>query len=358
MRRCLRPTIAVPSAAAAGFGPGGADRVRHLEGRRRPAERRLGARELLHPERLAVRLRGARLLGRAEADGGLAGDQRRAVGRLRLGERGVDRVRVVAVNARGAPAIGLEALHLVGRVGERQRAVDRDAVVVPQDDQAAELQMPGERGRLVADALHEVAVGGEHVGVVVDGLVAELGVEDALREREPDRRGDALAERPGRRLDPGRHEALRVARRLRVELAEALQLVDRDALDAREVEERVEQHRAVPGRQHEAVAVEPVRVGGVVLEVPGEEDGRHVGGAHRQPGMARLRLLDGVHRQRPHGIRQIGMGRAIGAGAGGHEVSDPNGEDSWRHGLLKPRPTRESIPAGRPGRLPGAATTP
>src|SRR3712207_6992113 len=45
------------------------------------------------------------------------------------------------------PARGLEALRLVDGVGERQRAVDGDAVVVPQHDQLVEPQVPGERDR-------------------------------------------------------------------------------------------------------------------------------------------------------------------------------------------------------------------
>ena len=117
--------------------------------------------------------------------------------------------------------------------------------------------MAGKRDRLLADALHQVAVGGEDVGVMVDERVAELGVEHALGERHADRRRNALAERAGRRLDAGGHEVFGMARRLRIELAEALQLLDRHALVADEVEEGVEQHRAVAGREHEAVAVGP-----------------------------------------------------------------------------------------------------
>ena len=92
-----------------------------------------------------------------------------------------DRLRVVAVDAARRPAGGLEALHLVDRVGQRQRAVDRDAVVVEQHDQLVEPQVPGERDRLLGDAFHQVAVGGEHVGVVVDDAAAELARRDAAR---------------------------------------------------------------------------------------------------------------------------------------------------------------------------------
>ena len=48
---------------------------------------------------------------------------------------------------------------------------------------------------------HQAAVAHEDVGVVVDQIVAELGVQDALGERHADRVGDALAERAGGGLD-------------------------------------------------------------------------------------------------------------------------------------------------------------
>ena len=80
--------------------------------------------------------------------------------------------------------------------------------------------MAGQRRGLGLDALLHVAVGGDHVGVVVDD-VAEARVEHALGERHADRGGDALAERPGRRLDAQRVPRLGVARRLGLELAEA-----------------------------------------------------------------------------------------------------------------------------------------
>ena len=107
------------------------------------------------------------------------------------------------------------------------------------------LRCPASANASVAEALHEVAIGGEDVGVMVDERVAELGVEHPLGESHADRRRNALAERAGRRLDAGGHEVFGMPRSLRFELAEALQFLDRHALGADEVEEGVEQHRAV-----------------------------------------------------------------------------------------------------------------
>ena len=108
------------------------------------------------------------LVRRAEADRGAAGDQRRAVLRLRLLQRGLDLPGLWPSMAIVSPARGLEALELVGAGGLRGRAVDRDPVVVPHHDQLRELEMAGQIDRLVADALHQAAVAGDDVSVMID----------------------------------------------------------------------------------------------------------------------------------------------------------------------------------------------
>ena len=94
-----------------------------------------------------------------------------------------------------------------------------------------------------------------------------------------------------------------MAGRERAELAEALDLLDRHLRIAEEIKQRIEQHRAVAGGQHEAVAVGPGRIGGIEFEKLAEQHGRDIGRAHRQAGMPGLGLLHGVHRQRADGVR-------------------------------------------------------
>ncbi len=70
-----------------------------------------------------------------------------------------------------------------------------------------------------------------------------------------------------------------------------------DRLDPRQVQHRVEQHRRVAHREHEAVAVRPDRVFGVEAKdfVPERVgDRRH---RHRRAGVAGVGRLHGVHRQ-------------------------------------------------------------
>ena len=119
-----------------------------------------------------------------------------------------------------------------------------------------------------------------------------------LRDRHADRIGDALAERAGGGLDARRDEILRMPRRLGMQPAESLELVERHRLVAGEMQQRIDQHRAVPGRQHEPVAVRPFRIGRIEFQELREQHCRDVGCAHRQARMAGFCLFDGVHRQR------------------------------------------------------------
>jgi hypothetical protein len=51
------------------------------------------------------------------------------------------------------------------------------------------------------------------------------------------------------------------------------------------VQQRVNEHRAVAGRQHETVAVGPGGLGRIELQELGEQHGGDVGRAHGQAGM-------------------------------------------------------------------------
>ena len=95
----------------------------------------------------------------------------------------------------------------------------------------------------------------------------------------------------------------------RAELAEALDVVQRRPLVPGEVEQRVDQHRAVAGRQDEPVAVGPLGIGGIELQVPREQRRRGIGHAHRHAGMPAVRGLDRVHREGANGVGEAAVGR-------------------------------------------------
>ncbi len=178
-----------------------------------------------------MRLLRVLLVRAAVADVGPHRDEARPVVGPRGLDGGLDRGEVVAVgDPLGVPAVGVEALGDVLRPGHRRRAVELDAVVVVEHDELAETQVAGEARRLGRDALLEVAVAGDDVRPVVDDRLAvavELRREPALGDGHADRVGQALAERPGRRLDPRRQPRFRVARRARAPLAERLEVVER-----------------------------------------------------------------------------------------------------------------------------------
>ena len=244
---------------------------------------------------------------RAVADVRAHGDDRGPPG-LGLGGRdgGVEGVEVVGVgHGLGVPVVGGEARHAVLGEGHLGGTVERDQVVVVEHDELAQPEVAGQRRRFRGDALHEVAVARDRVGVVVD--------DRRGRVVEACRRGSASATAmptalpkpwpsgPGRGLDPRGVAVLGVPRRAAAELAEALEVVERQAV-AGEVEHAVEQHAAVAGRQDEAVAVGPLGVRGVVLEVAGPQHVRHGGEAHRHAGVAGVGLLHGVDRQKADGV--------------------------------------------------------
>ncbi len=231
-------------------------------------------------------MRGA-LVGPGGLDGGLDGRQVVAVG-----------------DALGVPAVGLEARQDVLRPGHARRPVELDVVVVVEDHELAQAQVAGQAGGLGGDALLEVAVGADHVGPVVDDVVAravELVGQASLRDGHAHGVAEALAEGSRGGLHAGRHAVLRVPRRARAELAEALQLVERQVV-AGEVQHRVEQHAGVPGTEHEAVAVEPVGTGGGVLQVSRPQGVGHGRGAHGGTGVTAVGLLHAVDGERADGV--------------------------------------------------------
>ena len=167
--------------------------------------------------------------------------------------------------------------------------------------------MSGERRRLAADALLEVAVAGEDEDVVVEEALADgrLRVEQPAlatgRHRHPDRVADALAERAGGGLDAGGVAVLGVAGRQAAPGAQRLEVVELEAVTG-EVELDVEGEAGVAAGQHEPVAARPVRVGGVVAHQLLEDQVRRRGQAHRRARVAVADLLHGVHGQHPDGV--------------------------------------------------------
>ncbi len=202
-----RPFLAGTCAARAKLFPGRAKFAGNFKRRVHPAERGLRARHLLVAQRLAMRLGGARALGRAVADDCLAGDQHRLVGFGGgfKGARGVSEI--VAVASQHIPAAGREARFLVGDVRQRHGAIDGDRIVVPYHDQLVQFVPARERDRFLAYPLHQAAIADDDPSAVIDQFIAEARIQMRLRHRHADSVGEPLAKRTG-----GGFNALRVSR--------------------------------------------------------------------------------------------------------------------------------------------------
>ncbi len=288
--------------------PLGVDLGRDFEGAVLPAQRLAGQGDFGLTQGSAVGFFLALLVRRAEANDGLAADQGRAVAFARGLDGHLNLVGVVTVDVTDhLPAIGLEAAR--GVIGEPavHLAIDGDAIVIVEGDQLVQAQRAGQRADFVADAFHHAAVAEEHVGVVIDDVVAgavELRRHDLLGHGETDSVGQALAQWPGGGLDTGGVAELRVARGLAVQLAEVLQVVDGQVV-AGQVQQRVDQHRAVAVGQHEAIAVGPLRVGRTVLQVVAPEHFGDVRHAHGGTRVAAVGFLHGIHAEGADGIGSL-----------------------------------------------------
>src|SRR5688572_32618771 len=82
-----------------------------------------------------------------------------------------------------------------------------------------------------------------------------------------------------------------------VPLAKLFDLIERDIVTG-EVQHAVKQHRSMPGRQHEAIAIRPLGIPWTVLEEASPQNICRWRKSHRRAGMPRIRLLDCVDRQR------------------------------------------------------------
>ncbi len=242
----------------------------------------------------------------AVADVRASDDQRRPLGVvLRLGDRPLDCIEVVDVgDVEHLPAVRFEPLGRV--VGERELglAVDGDVIVVVEPDQLPELEVSGERRRLVRDPLHEIAVATDEERVVVDdflsGLV-ERGGEVGFGDGHADGVARSLAERAGGRLDSGRVAMLGVPGRLASPLAKLLEILEGEVVPG-QVEARVQQHRRVAAGENEPIAVGPRGIGRVEAHRAREQHVAERRQRHRRAGVSGVGLLHGVHGQRADGI--------------------------------------------------------
>src|SRR3954454_21251822 len=128
-------------------------------------------------------------------------------------------------------------------------------VLVVKEDELAQPQVASKRCGFLRHTFHQIAVTADRVSVVVDNLVpgpVETSSEPCLRDGHSNRVTESLPKRPGSNFDADRVTAFGVSGRLASPFTETLQFVERQII-AGKMQQTVEQHRAVSGRQHETV---------------------------------------------------------------------------------------------------------
>ncbi|SJN10844.1 hypothetical protein CZ787_04540 [Halomonas citrativorans] len=180
-------------------------------------------------QRRAVRLFLALLVGRTETDNRFTDNQAGLVIVL-FGKcnGGLDLFRLVTIDiGHHVPAVGFKAFG--GIVGKPafHFPINRNAVVVIERNQLAQLLSTRQRRRLMGNAFHQAAVTQKAPGVVIDNGVAravELRCQGFFGNRKADRVGKPLTERAGGGFDAGRVAKFRMAGGGRVQLPEVLKL--------------------------------------------------------------------------------------------------------------------------------------
>ncbi len=121
--------------------------------------------------------------------------------------------------------------------------------------------MTGKLDGLFGDTLLKTAVTEQHNDVMIENRMfcgVEMCCGHFCRHRHADAVRDALTKRTRRGFHAARRvRQLRMTGRLRAQLTEALDLVERHVAVAAQVQPRIEEHGAVAGGEHEAIAVEP-----------------------------------------------------------------------------------------------------
>ena len=139
------------------------------------------------------------------------------------------------------------------------------------------------RPRLRRNAVHQVTITNDGIGVLVDDVeFFPVNTRGQVRFRQCNAHAhtEALTERPCSGLNTAIHIVFRMAGSFAVPLSKALQFAHRHIV-AGEVQQGVQQCGPVTGGEDEAIAVEPTRILGIVAKKPVPEYVGHGCGTQR-----------------------------------------------------------------------------
>jgi|GEM_PF-6532302 len=192
-------------------------------------QRLLGPLKLRHAQGRSVGFTGVLFARRAAADGRAHEDERRPIRiRLCLLQGAVDGIAIETVRERlDVPSTGVKAFRRVFRKGKGRGTGQANAVVVIQDDQLAETEVPGERAGFGRDALHQVPVTGQHIREMVHNPTFITIInrrQVGFRDGHADGAADPLSQRPGGHFHARGVAIFRMARGFASPLPELLQI--------------------------------------------------------------------------------------------------------------------------------------
>ena len=125
------------------------------------------------------------------------------------------------------PTVGGKTLRCVVNEPRRHLTVNGDAVVVVHGNQFVELPSASQSACFVADAFHQATIAHEHIGVVVNDVVArlvEFGGQQFFGQSHAHGIGDALSQRTGGGFNARGDAHFGVTGGFAVQLAEVFQL--------------------------------------------------------------------------------------------------------------------------------------
>ena len=239
----------------------------------------------------------ALLVGSAVADGGLTDDQSgTSVALLSFSQSGVALGGVIGVgNAEHTPVVGFETgFHIFGesKIGG---TFDGDGVVIVEDDQIIQFQVSCQRSGLTGATFHHAAVTGNDVDLLVSetGFI-KTGVSTKVFESHSHThcRGKSAAQGTGGHVDTGGVTEFRMTGSQAAPLTELLDLFHGHAFVVEKVEQTVDQHGAVSGREDETVTSDPFGIGRIVAQILIPEGEGVVGAAEGHTGVTGLCFLD------------------------------------------------------------------
>ena len=262
-------------------------------------------------------VRSARVLGvrGGPGDDGRQADERRTVvflGSFHGEVEGVEVFDVGAVFLDPGDVLSVPAVCGVARFDvfcERNRGVvfNRDAVVIPDDDEVAQALCAGKRRCFAGHAFLQVSVTGDDEDVVVENAFAlrsrriEQAAFPARCHCHANSTCNTRAQRAGGDFDTSSVPHLGVAGSERTPLAQLLDVVQFQPV-AGEEQLNVLREAGVSGRQNETVAAHPVRVGGAVGHRVLVQVVRGRGEAHRRARVAVAGGLNGISGEKSSGV--------------------------------------------------------